>query len=102
MYTSTGTLYYLTAPTVTVEKVDAVVKVNWTQTVGAKGYTIYRAELGADGKWSKWVTLGTATEKYSSCKDKTAKTGVTYKYTVRAVNGKVKSAYVDGAQITNQ
>ena len=102
MYTSTGTLYYLTAPTVTVEKVDAVVKVNWTQTVGAKGYTIYRAELGVDGKWSKWVTLGTATEKYSSCKDKTAKTGVTYKYTVRAVNGKVKSAYVDGAQITNQ
>lgn len=102
MYTSTGTLYYLTAPTVTVEKVDGVVKVNWTQTVGAKGYTIYRAELGADGKWSKWVTLGTATEKYSSCKDKTAKTGVTYKYTVRAVNGKVKSAYVDGAQITNQ
>ena len=102
MYTSTGTLYYLTAPTVTVEKVDGVVKVNWTQTVGAKGYTIYRAELGADGKWSKWVTLGTATDKYSSCKDKTAKTGVTYKYTVRAVNGKVKSAYVDGAQITNQ
>ena len=102
MYTSTGTLYYLTAPTVTAEVVDGVIKVNWTKSAGAKGYTIYRAEMGADGKWSKWVVLGTAGDNHSSCKDKTAKTGVTYKYTVRAVNGKVKSGYVDGAQIVNQ
>ncbi len=99
MYTSTGTLYYLATPTVTAEKVDDVIKVDWTQSSGAKGYTIYRAELGADGKWSKWVVLGTASDKHSSCKDKTVKTGVTYKYTVRAVDGKARSAYVDGAQI---
>ena len=101
MYTSTKTLHYLVAPTVTVEKAADGVKVNWTQVAGVTGYTIYRAELGADGKWSKWVTLGTASDKHSSCKDKTAKANVTYKYTVRAVNGKVKSAYVSGAQITN-
>jgi hypothetical protein len=101
MYTSTKTLHYLVAPTVTVEKATDGVKVNWTQVAGVTGYTIYRAELGADGKWSKWVTLGTASDKHSSCKDKTAKANVTYKYTVRAVNGKVKSAYVSGAQITN-
>lgn len=101
MYTSTKTLHYLAAPTVTVEKATDGVKVNWTQVAGVTGYTIYRAELGADGKWSKWVTLGTASDKHSSCKDKTAKANITYKYTVRAVNGKVKSAYVSGAQITN-
>lgn len=100
-YTSTSTLYYLATPIVTVAKIDDGIKVNWTQVTGVTGYTIYRAQLGADGKWSKWVTLGTATDKYSSCKDKTAKTGVTYKYTVRAVNGKVRSAYIDGAQIVN-
>jgi fibronectin type 3 domain-containing protein len=101
VYTSTGTLNYLATPTVKAEKVTDGIKVNWTQVAGVTGYTIYRAELGANGKWSKWVTLGTASANHSSCKDKTAKANVTYKYTVRAVNGKVKSAYVSGAQVTN-
>ena len=102
VYTSTKTLHYLVAPTVTVEKAADGVKVNWTQSAGATGYIVYRAELGADGKWSKWVALGNPTASHSSCKDKTVKADVTYKYTVRAVNGKVKSAYIDNVQIVNK
>lgn len=100
-YTASAELLYLKAPTVTAEKIDEGIKVSWTKIEGATSYIIYRSELSKDGKWSKWTKLGTAGEKYTSCKDKTAKEDVTYKYTVRAVNGKLMSYYVASEQILN-
>ncbi|MBR6551944.1 MAG: hypothetical protein IKT89_03790, partial [Clostridia bacterium] len=100
-YKSSAELLYLATPTVVAEKNDGVIKVSWTKTEGATSYVIYRSELSADGKWSKWARLGTASEKYTSCKDKTVKEDATYKYTVRAVNGNVMSSYVASEQILN-
>ena len=100
-FTASAELLYLKAPTVTAEKTDEGIKVSWTKIEGATSYIIYRSELSEDGKWSKWTKLGTAGEKYTSCKDKTVKEDVTYKYTVRAVNGKLMSYYVAGEQILN-
>ena len=100
-YTASAELLYLKAPIVTAEKEDEAIKVSWTKVDGAKSYIIYRSELSKDGKWSKWIKLGTAGEKYTSCKDKTVKEDVTYKYTVRAVNGKLMGYYVASEQILN-
>ncbi|MBQ4103296.1 MAG: leucine-rich repeat protein [Clostridia bacterium] len=100
-YTASAELLYLKAPTVTAEKEDEAIKVSWTKVDGAKSYIIYRSELSKDGKWSKWIKLGTAGEKYTSCKDKTVKEDVIYKYTVRAVNGKLMGYYVASEQILN-
>ena len=100
-YKSSAELLYLATPTVVAEKNDGVIKVSWTKTEGATSYVIYRSELSADGKWSKWARLGTASEKYTSCKDKTVKEDATYKYTVRAVNGNAMSSYVASEQILN-
>lgn len=100
-FTASTELLYLKAPTVTAEKTDEGIKVSWTKIEGATSYIIYRSELSEDGKWSKWTKLGTAGEKYTSCKDKTVKENVTYKYTVRAVSGKLMSYYVASEQILN-
>ncbi len=100
-FTASTELLYLKAPTVTAEKIDEGIKVSWTKIEGATSYIIYRSELSEDGKWSKWTKLGTAGEKYTSCKDKTVKENVTYKYTVRAVSGKLMSYYVASEQILN-
>lgn len=70
------------------------IKVSWTKVDGAKNYIVYRSVLGEDGKWSSWKNMGTAKETKSSWIDKSAVEDVVYSYTVRAVNGKIKSAYV--------
>ncbi len=53
---------------------------------GASGYRVYRKT--ANGSWQLLTTT-----KSTSYTDKTAKKGVTYTYTVRAVSGSYKSAY---------
>ena len=93
-YKESAILHYLETPTVTLEGVGTGIKVSWTKVDGAKGYTVYRAVLGEDGKWSSWKNMGTAKETKSSWVDKSAVEDVVYSYTVRAVNGKIKSAYV--------
>ena len=93
-YKESATLHYLETPTVTLEGVGTGIKVSWTKVDGAKGYTVYRAVLGEDGKWSSWKNMGTAKETKSSWVDKSASEDVVYSYTVRAVKGNIKSAYV--------
>ncbi|MBO5857504.1 MAG: hypothetical protein J6Q87_04580, partial [Clostridia bacterium] len=89
--TKTG-LMFLTQPTVSVAKASNGVKVSWDKVTGATSYTVYRSEYNTSTKkWSSWKDLGS--QKTTSYKDKTAKTGAKYKYTVRAVNGSSKSAY---------
>ncbi|MBQ6934983.1 MAG: leucine-rich repeat protein, partial [Clostridia bacterium] len=98
-YVSSSALLYLAQPTVTVKATSNGINVSWTQCAGSNGYTVYRSEL-VNGEWSNWTNMGTAKSNKKSWTDKKAKKGVTYKYTVRAVNGKVKSSYKSSSSIT--
>ena len=91
-YKATAGLLYLAQPTVEIANATKGVKVSWSKVSGATGYTVYRSEL-SNGKWSKWKDMGTAKSDKSAWTDKSVKSGTQYKYTVRAVNGKVKSSY---------
>ncbi|MBO5857167.1 MAG: hypothetical protein J6Q87_02860, partial [Clostridia bacterium] len=93
-YAASNTLLNLAQPKTTVKAVSNGVNVSWTQSTGATGYTIYRMEYNAKTKkWSGWKNMGTAKASKKSWVDKSAKKGVTYRYTVKAVNGKVASTY---------
>ncbi len=60
----------------------------WNKVTGATGYIVYRKTTGG---WSKIATVkGNSVVKYL---DKTAKKGVTYKYTVKAYYGTSTSAH---------
>ena len=96
-YKATSGLLYLAQPTVTVAKASNGIQVNWSQCNGATGYTVYRSQYNASTKkWSSWKSMGTAKADKSRWVDRSAKSGVTYKYTVRAVNGNAKSTYCSG------
>ena len=87
-------MLFLAQPTVTVKAVSNGVNVKWTQSSGATGYTVYRMEYNAKTKkWSSWKNMGTTKKTAKSWTDKSAKKGVYYKYTVRAVKGDYKSTY---------
>ncbi len=91
-YKESAKLLYLAEPKTTISNASNGIKVSWTKSAGAKGYTVYRSEY-TKGKWSSWKTMGTAAATKASWVDKSAKAGVQYRYTVRAVNGSVKSTY---------
>lgn len=87
-WNSTGTLKRLADPTVaSVTNVTAGITVKWNKTAGASGYIVYRK--GTSGSWTRIadVKSGSAT----SYTDKTASSGSTYSYTVRAYSGKTMS-----------
>ncbi|MBE6751064.1 MAG: hypothetical protein E7556_00895 [Ruminococcaceae bacterium] len=97
-YKSSDALMYLAEPVLKIKNEANAITGSWTQVKGAKGYSIYRSEL-KDGKWTKWVNLGTAKETAKTFTDKTVKSGVTYKYTVKAINGKYKSSFVSTSKL---
>ena len=68
------------------------VTVNWTEVSGAKVYQVYRRTT--DGRWTTLIKKATGT----SYLDKTAENGVTYYYTVRALNDNVISPSYDGSK----
>ena len=77
-----------------IENNGSGIKVSWSQDEDATGYTVYRSEYNpTTKKWSKWKNRGTAAATKKSWVDKTVKEGVTYKFTVRGVNGNNKSAF---------
>ena len=93
-YKSSSSLLYLAQPKTTVKAVSNGVKVSWTQITGAASYKIYRSEYNTKTKkWSSWKGIKTAKSTSKSYTDKSAKKGVKYRYTVKAVNGKVASSY---------
>ncbi|MBE6747976.1 MAG: hypothetical protein E7557_01970 [Ruminococcaceae bacterium] len=96
VYKASAQLLYLAQPTVTIANASNGIKVTWSKVNGAKGYTIYRSQLN-NGKWSSWKVMGTAASTKSLWIDKSAKEAVNYKYTVRAINGNVKSTYKETA-----
>ncbi|MBE6751047.1 MAG: hypothetical protein E7556_00810 [Ruminococcaceae bacterium] len=84
---------FLTQPTVKFQNTATGIKITWSKTAGAKNYTVYKAEY-VNGKWSKWENVGTCGKDVFGCIDKGVKSGVKYRYTVKAVNGDYKSSYV--------
>ncbi len=84
----------LKTPTVKIANDHNGIKVSWNKISGAAGYTVYRSQYdAATNTWSSWKNRGTAKSKVFSWVDKTVESGVVYKYTARAVNGKCKSDY---------
>ncbi len=93
-YEGTSTLIYLTTPTVKIANAKGGVKGSWNAVAGAEGYIIYRSEYNASTKkWSNWTNLGTTKAATRTFTDKTAVSGKTYRYTVKAINGNNSSLY---------
>ncbi len=84
---------YLAQPTVKIANASTGVKVSWNKITGATSYKVYRSEY-KNGKWSSWKAMKTISKGSTvSWTDTKAKSGVKYKYTVKAVNGKTASTY---------
>ena len=78
----------LTAPALKSIVNDAEgIRINWSTTAGAEGYRIYRRASGE----RYWTYLETVTS--DSYTDKNVKSGVYYRYTVRAVSGNIYGSY---------
>ena len=75
-------IYYFPAPKLSsVSNTKTGVQVSWKKVSGAARYRIYRKAEGA----AAWSSVGTSTS--TSFTDKTAKSSVTYSYTVRCISG---------------
>ncbi len=85
--------FFLTQPTVKFTNTASGIKISWNKIAGAKNYTVYRAEY-VNGKWSNWKNVGTCGNNVFSCVDKGAKSGVKYRYTVRAIYNDYRSSFV--------
>ena len=84
----------LSTPTVKIANASTGVKVSWSKNSAATGYAVYRSTYDSvNRKWSSWKSMGTAGADKASWVDKSAQSGTTYRYTVRAVCGSCKSAY---------
>ncbi len=79
--------YFISTPKISsTANTSSAITVKWGKVTGATGYIVYRKT--GDGKWQN---LGKTTG--ISFTDKTAKSGVTYRYTVKAYYGSYVSAY---------
>ncbi|MBR3789553.1 MAG: leucine-rich repeat protein [Clostridia bacterium] len=93
-YKVTESLIYLDTPIVAAEKKNNEIAVSWNEIQGATGYTVYRSEYNTKTKkWSSWSNKKTVASTTQIWVDTDAKTGKTYRYTVRALNGSERSAY---------
>ena len=83
-WSSTKTIKRLADPTVSsASNITAGVQVKWSKVTGATGYIVYRKT--GTGSWSRVADIKSgSTVSYT---DKTAKSGTTYTYTVRAYSG---------------
>ena len=104
-YNTTGlkTKYLAVAPLKSAVSQSAGVKVTWGKVIGAKGYNIYR-QTYSNGKWSGWSKIKTISSGSTvSYTDKSAKKGVTYKYTVRAISDSYLGYYnTKGLQVKDK
>ncbi|MBR2875779.1 MAG: hypothetical protein IKC01_01445 [Clostridia bacterium] len=91
-YKATANIIRLVNPTVKAVKTSNGIRVTWNKVAGAKNYNAYRAEY-VNGKWSGWKLIATTNNRTVALTDATTKKGVTYKYTIRAVNGKNASSF---------
>ena len=86
-HTSGIKTYFLSTPQIaSTANTNNAITVKWGKVAGAKGYIVYRKTTGG------WTELGKTTG--TAFTDKTAKAGVTYRYTIRAYYGSYLSSYV--------
>jgi len=85
---------FLSAPPLkTAVSYKSGIKLTWGRVTGAKGYMVYR-RMYINGKWSGWTKIADINNKNTvTYTDKSAKKGVTYKYTVRATYNSYTSYY---------
>ncbi len=82
--------YFLSSPKLSSAKNSASgVKVTWKEVTGAEGYNVYRKSGSGSYKY-----IGKTSKLYYT--DKTAKSGTTYTYTVKAYKSKTESSYNSG------
>lgn len=99
-FTASNTVLYLAQPKVNAKAVSAGINVSWSKSDGAQGYTVYRREYNAKTKtWSGWKKMGTAGATKVSWTDKSVKSGVNYRYTVKAVSGSYASTYTSTGNV---
>ena len=99
-YKATSGLMYLAQPTVTVKAEANGFNVSWSESEGATSYVVYRRELNTrTNKLTSWKAMTTVDYETLEWTDTSAKKGVTYRYTVRAVNGSYKSTYSAGSNV---
>ncbi len=99
-YKASAALLYLAQPSFTVKAVSGGINVSWSKCDGAQGYTVYRREYNAKTKsWTGWKNMGTAGATKTSWTDKSAKTGVIYRYTVKAVSGSTSSTFATSGNV---
>ncbi len=78
---------YISAPVLkSAKNYEDYVELVWKKVSSAQKYIIYRKTEKSD-----WKALKTVSSSVTSYKDKTAKGGVLYRYTVKSVSGDVKS-----------
>ncbi|MBE6751694.1 MAG: hypothetical protein E7556_04130, partial [Ruminococcaceae bacterium] len=88
----------LATPVVTVKNSATGVKVTWKAIDGATSYKVYRKSYSTKTKkYGSWKTCGTVTA--TSYVDTKAKSGTKYIYTVKALNGDVKSGIKSSSSI---
>lgn len=84
-YSSSKTINYLAAPVVKVANNSSTsIKVSWGKVAGAQKYEVWKKT--GSGSWKKVKT--TTSTSYT---DKSVKNGTTYKYRVKAIDGKIVS-----------
>ncbi|MBR2715547.1 MAG: hypothetical protein IKB73_05015 [Ruminococcus sp.] len=95
-YKSKGiSIKYLITPTLsTPSNTTSGVKFTWNKSLGSGGYYVYRKT--ASTSWKKIATVKNTTFSYT---DKSASSGTTYTYTVRAYSGSSMSAFKSSAAI---
>ncbi|MBQ4104282.1 MAG: hypothetical protein IJC90_07455, partial [Clostridia bacterium] len=83
----------LTTPKVTIKNTAKGIEVKWNAVENAQSYVVYRRVYNASTKkWSNWSTIKSGYTE-TGYTDTGVKLGTYYKYTVRAVNGTVRSKY---------
>ena len=76
------------------------ITVKWNKTPGVASYVLYRSEYNASTKkWSGWKAIKKPGASATSFVDKTAKSGVKYKYTLKGVYGELTSPFVSTGSI---
>lgn len=95
-FVAIDSVWRLENPKVVSENSAKGVKVSWGKVESAKSYYVYRRKY-SNGKWETWERIATTAK--TSYDDTTVKSGVYYRYTVRAVTGNVRSDFTSGATL---
>lgn len=86
-YYTSKSFTYFASPEVTVSNKTSAITVSWKKISGAKSYYVYRKNSSD----SSWKRIAVVTKNIYT--DNDVKDGKTYKYTVKAYNGKIFSGY---------